>query len=355
MTNGKVRVAINGFGQIGRAFFKVAHEDPLIDFVAVNDLSPAHILARALRHDSIYGLFDGTIEPMYRYGNPSNRYMRVGRHELFLSQEKCAEYLPWKRWDVDIVVDATGIFVTKEQLSQHLAAGAKRVILTAPTKDEDVMTFTPNIGENKALESPITSNSSCTTNATNPIIKVLTEAELFVDGLITTVHAYTASQSLVDGLGTDKDPNKGRAAALNIIPSSTGAAKEIVRMAPELAGRFDGVSIRVPVPTVSLVDLVFLPTRSIPSSLVNDLLRKAATKREWEGILNVSEEPLVSTDIIGNPYGCTVDLSMTRTTDHLVKIMFWYDNVWGYCSMLQKHLHVVAKAAGFIEQSPAAL
>ena len=334
----RTRIAINGFGRIGRTFFRVAHNSQDIEIVAINDLSLLSILFHALKHDSVYRRFPGSL--LY---NPDRNEIVCPDQQVKLFSERDPGKLPWRELGIDIVVDASGIFDTIAKLTPHLNAGAKRVVLTAPAKD-DMPTATPNVGEENLLKGPITSNSSCTTNCANPVVTVLSRYRLITELLISTTHAYTASQSLVDGLGNEKDANRGRAAALNMIPSTTGAAREIGRFTPELSGgRSDGLSVRVPVPAGSLLDLTFLSPIKISRESINQVLMAAAKENEWEGILDVSTEPLVSGDIIGVSYGSTVDLSLTRTTGHLAKVMAWYDNEWGYCSMLLKHIQTVAK------------
>jgi len=332
----KVRVAINGFGRVGRIFYRVAHFNPDLSLVAVNDLAPAEELVRALGRDSVYG------RPGFEIEYIAEKIRTEFHHTKILGKRNVLE-LPWKDMGVDIVVDCTGIFTTKETLSKHLEAGAKRVVLSAPPKD-DIVTFTPRINEESGRNEQITANSSCTTNAANPIISILKRMMILEEVMLTTVHAYTASQSLVDGLGSEKDPNRGRAAALNIIPSTTGAAKEIVKFHPKLIGKSNGISVRVPVPTGSLLDLVFLMKDDcMAPGEINTLLTDASNTETWRDIIEVSQDPLVSTDVVGNLHACVVDASFTRTTERLGKILAWYDNEMGYCSMLLKHVLKVAE------------
>jgi len=331
-----VKVAINGFGRIGRIFFRQAFGHPELEFVAVNDLGSAENLAYLLKYDSVYGHYNKNIEV-------ENGNFLIDGKEIKVLQEKDPTKLPWKELDIDIVVESTGVFESYEKAKAHLEAGAKRVVITAPAKDNITPTSTPNVGEEFLKQNKITSNASCTTNAVTPVMAVMMKEPGIKKAILNTVHGYTATQGLVDGPGHKDDFRRGRAAAVNIVPSSTGAALAATKAIPELAGKFDGISMRVPIVSGSIIDFTFLAARPTSVEEINNIFKKAAKEKEWEGILTVSEEPLVSTDILGNPHGSIVDLTMTRVIDgDLVKILAWYDNEWGYGAMLLKHVLTVA-------------
>lgn len=347
-----VKIAINGFGRIGRIFFRQAF-DPAsdlsgaglnIEIVAINDLGSPENLAYLLKYDTTYGPYDKSVEV-------KENKLIVGGKEIILLQEKDPAKLPWGNLDIDVVIESSGVFESKEKAQVHLDAGAKRVVITAPTKDESTPTATPNVGFDNLKHDKITSNASCTTNAVNPVVAVMMADPGIKKALLTTVHGYTATQGLVDGpsfakalAGRPDDFRRGRAAAQNIVPSTTGAAKATTRIIKELEGKFDGLAIRVPVISGSLIDLTFLAGRTTSVEEINNIFKAAATKPEWQGILTITEEPLVSSDILGNPHGSIVDLGLTRVSDgDLVKVFSWYDNEWGYASMLLKHVLAVAK------------
>jgi glyceraldehyde 3-phosphate dehydrogenase len=332
-----VRIAINGFGRIGRIFFRQAFGHPELEFVAINDLGSAENLAYLLKYDSVYGQYNKSIE--VKNGN----FLIEGK-EIKVLQEKDPTKLPWKELNIDIVVESTGVFESYEKAKAHLEAGAKRVVITAPAKDNITPTSTPNVGEEFLKQNKITSNASCTTNAVTPVMAVMMKEPGIKKAILNTVHGYTATQGLVDGPGHKDDFRRGRAAAVNIVPSSTGAALVATKVIPELAGKFDGISMRVPIVSGSIIDFTFLAARPTSVEEINNIFKKAAKEKEWEGILAVSEEPLVSTDILHNSHGSIVDLTMTRVIDgDLVKILAWYDNEWGYGAMLLKHVLAVVK------------
>jgi len=330
------KIAINGFGRIGRIFFRQAFGHPELEFVAVNDLGSAENLAYLLKYDSVYGQYNKSIE--VKNGN-----FLIDGKEIKVLQEKDPTKLPWKELNIDIVIESTGVFESYEKAKAHLEAGAKRVVITAPAKDNITPTSTPNVGEEFLKQNKITSNASCTTNAVTPVMAVMMKEPGIKKAILNTVHGYTATQGLVDGPGHKDDFRRGRAAAVNIVPSSTGAALAATKAIPELVGKFDGISMRVPIVSGSIIDFTFLAARPTSVEEINNIFKKAAKEKEWEGILTVSEEPLVSTDILGNPHGSIVDLTMTRVIDgDLVKILAWYDNEWGYGAMLLKHVLTVA-------------
>ncbi len=329
------KVAINGFGRIGRAFLKVAWDNPSLEIVAVNDLGSIESLAYLLRHDTVYR--DWT----HKVDIKAGALVIDGKVVQFIS-EKDGTKLPWRDLGVDIVVESTGLFTSYEKAKFHLDAGAKKVVISAPSKDEpggpQSETILMSINEDKFGTCDITSNASCTTNAASPLIAILDEALGIEKAILNTVHGYTASQSLVDG-PSKKDLREGRAAAQNIVPSSTGAAIAVTKAFPSLAGLFDGISIRVPVPAGSIVDVTFIAKRATTAEEVNNILKKAAADPRWANIFAVTEEPLVSSDILGKPQASIADLEMTRVVGgNLVKVLAWYDNEMGYTHTLVEHV-----------------
>ncbi|MDO8630362.1 MAG: glyceraldehyde 3-phosphate dehydrogenase NAD-binding domain-containing protein [Phycisphaerales bacterium] len=327
-----IRVAINGLGRIGRAFVRAAWGKG-IELIAVNDLGSLESFAYLLKYDTVYGKapFSVSVE---------NGALVIDGKRVQKLTEKDPANLPWKDLEVDIVVEATGVFNDYEKANAHIKAGAKRVVITAPVKKDSPLGATVLMGldEEKIKTCRITSNASCTTNAASSVIAILDEAIGVEKAVLSTTHAYTASQALVDG-PSKKDLREGRAAAQNIVPSSTGAAIAVTKAYPSLAGKFDGISLRVPVSVGSIADITFIAKRSTTTEEVNDILRKAAKEPRWEGIFTVTEEPLVSSDIIGEPYGAIADLQMTRVVDGtLVKVLSWYDNEMGYAVTLVKHV-----------------
>ncbi len=339
----KTRVAINGFGRIGRAFLKVAREREEIEVVAINDLGNVQNFAYLLKYDSAYGVSDFEVS-----AKADGSALIVDGKEIAFVSQKDATQLPWKKYDIDVVVESTGLFVDYTKAKVHLDAGAKRVVITAPAKGgeegKDGVTILMGLNEERFATCPITSNASCTTNAGSPLMAILDEAIGIEKAVLNTVHAYTASQSIVDG-PAKKDLREGRAAAQNIVPSSTGAAIAVTKALPQLVNKFDGISIRVPVVVGSIVDVTFIAKRNTTRDEVNSILKKAALDEKWRNIFTVTEEPLVSTDIKGNPHASIADLEMTRVVDgNLVKVLGWYDNEMGYTHTLVDH---VIKAGTF--------
>jgi len=332
-----MKIAINGFGRIGRIFFRQAFGYPNFEIIAINDLSDPQNLAYLLKYDTVYGTYEKSIEVK------DNKLIVDGK-EILIFKETDPSKLPWKDFDIDIVVEATGIFTTHNQAKAHLVAGAKRVVITAPTKDEITLTFTPGLEDLAKISSLgetgfITSNASCTTNSVNPVLAILIKRIGIKKAILTTIHAYTATQNLVDGIVKGRDFRRGRAAGLNIVPSTTGAAEATVRVIPSLKGKFDGISIRVPVICGSLSDITCLTERPTTVEEINNIFKEEAQKPQWQGILKIIEDQIVSSDILKEPYGAIVDLTLTRVVDgDLVKVFSWYDNEWGYCSMLIKHI-----------------
>jgi len=322
-----LKMAINGFGRIGRAAFKVALARDDVQVVAVNDLGDIDNLAYLLRYDSVYGRYAESVEV-------TDDGLKVGKKQVRVLQEADPTKLPWKDLGVDVVVESTGVFTEREKAAQHLTAGAKQVIISAPTKSEDVQTVVSGVNDDDLKGKDIASNASCTTNCVSPVTAVLVAMFGIEKALMTTVHAYTATQSLVDG-PAKKDFTRGRAAGLNLVPSSTGAAIAVTKTLPSLEGKFDGVSLRVPVPVVSMADMTFVLSKKTSVEEVNNIFKEAAENPIYRGVLGVVDEPVVSTDFIGDPHSATVDLSMTRVVGgDLVKVMAWYDNEWGYANRL---------------------
>ena len=331
----KIRVAINGFGRIGRAFLKLAWDRPEIEVVAVNDLGSLDSLAYLLKYDTVYKTWPHDIK------HDDKNMIVDGKTVTFIS-EKDTTKLPWKALNIDVVVESTGLFVSYDKAKFHIDDGAKKVVITAPAKDGDGTypgaTILMAVNEDRFGTCDITSNASCTTNAASPIIGIMNEALGIEKAILNTVHGYTASQALVDG-PSKKDLREGRAAAQNIVPSSTGAAIAVTKAYPSLEGLFDGISIRVPVPAGSIVDVTFISKRLTTAEEVNDILKKAAADPKWAGVFSVTDEPLVSSDILGNPHASIADLAMTRVVGgNLVKVMGWYDNEMGYTNTLVMHV-----------------
>ena len=318
-----LRVAINGFGRIGRLVFRVLHKDPRFEVVVINDLSDAATLAHLLRFDSTHGRFGGKVE----IGEGT---MVVDGKTVRTTAEKDPSNLPWKAERVDWVVESTGVFTKKADCEKHLAAGAGKVLLTVPPKDEVDALIVMGVNQ-EALkpEHRIISNASCTTNCLAPLAKVLHESFGIEHGFMTTVHAYTNDQRILDLV--HKDPRRARAAAQNIIPTSTGAARAVGKVLPALKGKLDGVAVRVPVSDGSLVDLVAVLGREVTVQEINDAMQKASTG-PMSHVLEYSTDPLVSSDIVGNPNSCIFDSLSTMASGKLVKVFAWYDNEWGYSS-----------------------
>ncbi|MFZ3043832.1 MAG: type I glyceraldehyde-3-phosphate dehydrogenase [Minisyncoccia bacterium] len=333
-----IRVAVNGFGRIGRAFARLSHGRG-IELVAINDLGSLENLAYLLKYDTVYGQASFKVEA--KDGN----LVIDGKEVKFLSEKEPAN-LPWKELDVDVVVESTGFFTDYNKAQAHIDAGARRVVITAPVKEESNLGATVLMGlnEDRLNTCQMTSNASCTTNAASPIISILDEAIGIEKAVLSTTHAYTASQAIVDG-PSKKDMREGRAAAQNIVPTSTGAAIAVTEAYPQLSGKFDGISLRVPVAAGSIADITFIAKRPTTKEEVNEILRAAAKESRWEGIFSITDEELVSSDIVGKPIASIADLSMTRVVDgNLVKVLAWYDNEMGYTEALVRHVLKAAHA-----------
>ena len=332
----KPRIAINGFGRIGRSFFRTAFGDKHFDIIAVNDLSDTKTLAYLLKYDSVYGRYDKKVEA-------KDGHFEVDGKEIKVFTEKEPANLPWKSLDIDVVVESTGFFAN-DASKAHLDAGAKRVVITAPANG-DIETALIGVNDDKfGKNHPLTCNASCTTNSVAPVLKILLENFGIKDAMLTTVHGYTASQKLVDGPDA-KDMRRGRAAAANIIPSTTGASEAITKAIPALEGKFDADSIRVPTITGSLSIITAKLERGVSVEEVKNIFKKSAEEKRWDKVLKVTEDPIVSTDVIGEPYGAIIDLSLTKVIgDNLVKIFSWYDNEAGYTATLVEHVKRVAES-----------
>ena len=332
-----IKVAINGFGRIGRMFFKLAAERPELEVIAVNDLGDINNLAYLLKHDTAYGQSD--LDISVKDGN----FIINGKQIAFLC-EKDPAALPWGKLGVDVAVESTGFFESYEKASLHLEAGAKRVVITAPAKGDPSLgkTVLMGINEDDFKVCQVSSNGSCTTNAVSPVAQIMSETIGVKKAVLNTIHAYTATQKIVDSPDA-KDWRRGRAGAQNIVPSSTGAAISVTEVVKNLKGLFDGIALRVPVITGSVIDFTFVSARPTSVEEVNSILKQAAAQDRWSKVFFVTEEQLVSSDIVGAPYASIADLSFTKVIDgDLVKILAWYDNEAGYTRALVEH---VIKAA----------
>jgi glyceraldehyde 3-phosphate dehydrogenase len=339
------RIAINGLGRIGRAFLKLAITRPDFAVVAVNDLGDPENLAYLMRFDSAYRRYDQAVS----FDSAEPAFVVAGRRIRFV-RERELERLPWADLDIDIVVEATGVFETFEQARGHLKAGARRVVLTAPAKDEDgpdARTVLTGINTEDLDVCTLSSNGSCTTNSASPIMQILQESIGVRKALLNTVHGYTATQSLIDAPVKGRDLRRGRAAAANIVPSTTGAAIAVARAIPSLRQRFDGISMRVPVLTGSLSAIVFMAARSTSVEEINRSLEGAADSDRWRSVLAVTHDPIVSADIVGDPHAAIVDLSLTKVVDgDLCSVYSWYDNEFGYTNSLVAHVAEAAMRIG---------
>jgi len=330
-----LRLAINGFGRIGRAAFKVALEKEGVDIVALNDLTDTKTLAYLLQYDTVYGKYDKNVSSNEDSIIVDNRKYKV------LAEKEPAK-LPWQELEVDVVIESTGRFVTEELASAHLEAGAKRVVISAPAKGGNVETFVMGVNQEKLANQKIISNASCTTNCIAPVAAILHSKLGIRKATMTTIHSYTADQNLVDG--PHKDLRRARAAAQNIVPTTTGAVIATTKTIPELEGLFDGMAIRVPTPIVSLSDFTILMKKKVTVKEVNRVFKEARNNPLYKEVLDVTEEPLVSSDLIGNPYAAIVDLTLTKVIDgDLVKVVAWYDNEWGYSNTLVKICQEIGK------------
>ncbi|XOB97444.1 type I glyceraldehyde-3-phosphate dehydrogenase [Deinococcota bacterium DY0809b] len=327
-----MKIGINGFGRIGRQVFRIMHERGL-DVVLVNDLTDNKTLAHLLKYDSVYGRFPGEV-------TYDEEFIVVDGKKIHATATRNPEELPWGEMGVDVVIESTGVFRDREGAGKHLKAGAKKVIITAPAKDPDVTVVIGVNEQDLKPEHKIISNASCTTNSLAPVMKVLDEAFGVKRSMMTTVHSYTNDQRILDL--PHKDLRRARAAAINIIPTTTGAAKATGIVLPQLAGRFDGAALRVPTPTGSISDITAVLAKSVTADEVNAAL-KAASQGELKGILGYNEEEIVLTDIVGSSYSTIVDAPFTKAIDNLVKVYTWYDNEWGYSTRVADLVELVGK------------
>jgi glyceraldehyde 3-phosphate dehydrogenase len=318
-------VAINGLGRIGRAALKILLETDGLDLVAVNDIADPENLAYLLKYDTVYGRYDRDV-------SATKNELLIGDRKVPVLAERDPANLPWRKLGVDLVLECTGVFTTAADLEMHIRAGASYVILSAPAKSDSVPTVVH--GVNRPTGPPrVISCASCTTNCITPAIEIAHRRVGVERALMTTIHAYTAGQQLVDGPSTNFA--RGRAGAANLVPTSTGAAKATTRAVPELAGRFDGVAVRAPIPVGSIADIVFVASRPTTPEELNEGFREEATSVRYSGILGVSDDPLVSSDIVGDPRAAVIDLGQTKVVDGtLAKVMAWYDNEWGFTNQM---------------------
>lgn len=317
------KIAINGFGRIGRNAFKLAFERSDIEIAAINDLTDTKTLAYLLKHDSTYGNY-------HREVSFNENSIIVDGKEIRVFAEKDPANLPWSQLEIDVVLEATGLFTDPAKARAHINAGAKKVVISAPAKGEGAKFIVLGVNEHELTrEDEIISNASCTTNCIAPVMAVL-EREFGIEkSMMTTVHSYTASQRLLDAPA--KDLREARSAAENIVPTTTGAAIATAKVIPALDGKFDGLSVRVPTPTVSLSDITAVLRRNVSKEEINEVFRRAAAEPFYQGILGITDEPLVSSDFKGNSHSCVVDLSLTNVVGgNLIKVVAWYDNEWGY-------------------------
>ena len=320
-----IKIAINGFGRIGRATLKVALENSAVEVVAINDLGELENLAHLLKYDSVYGIYEKEV-------GWSERELIVNTKKIHFFSEEDPHDLPWDGFDVDVVIESTGFFLTHQKANAHILAGAKKVVMSAPPKDEKTPIYVIGSNADKYKGEKIVSNASCTTNSVAPVMKVLDDVFRVEKSLMTTVHGYTSSQNLVDG--SHKDLRRGRAAAINIVPTTTGAAKATCKTISSLKDKFDGMALRVPVPIVSFSDITAVLSKKVDIETINKVISDAADSTH-QGIMIASTDPLVSTDLIKNPHSSIVDLPFTNVVKgDLVKVVAWYDNEWGYSNRL---------------------
>ncbi len=331
-----MKIAINGFGRIGRLFFRASFGVPGFDVVAINDLGDIANLAYLLKYDTTYGRWNHDIK-----ADVARNMLVVDGREVQFVGEKDMTKLPWGMHAIDIVIEATGLFESFAGARGHITAGAKRVVITAPAKDEetsDARTVLNGVNEQLFKTCIITSNGSCTTNSASPVVSILAQNPGIEKAMLTTIHGYTATQRIQDGPDA-KDWRRGRAGAENIVPSTTGAAVSVTRAVEVLKEKFDGIALRVPVRVGSISDITFVSSRPTTAEEVNKILREAAQSPQWSSVLKVTDDQLVSSDIVGEPYGAIVDIGLTRVIGGtLVKVCSWYDNEWGYVHTLIEHV-----------------
>jgi glyceraldehyde 3-phosphate dehydrogenase (phosphorylating) len=331
-----IRVAINGLGRIGRSVFKILNEQNVVDLVAVNDLVSPDNLAYLVKYDTVYGRYDKDV-------NFKEDSLVVDGKRIKILKEKDPEKLPWKDLDIDIVFECTGFFTKKSDALKHIMAGAKHVLISAPSKNEEVVTVVYGVNKPEDEENlEVISCASCTTNCITPIVEILGRRVGIKKAIMTTIHAYTASQSLVDS--PNKKFRRGRAGAANFVPTTTGAAQATTRVLPQYKNKFDGVAVRGPVPVGSIADLVFVVEKQITLDQINKIFEEESKSERYNKVVSVSKDEVVSSDIIKDSHASIIDLTMTRVIDgDLVKIMSWYDNEWGYANQLVRESQRIAE------------
>jgi glyceraldehyde 3-phosphate dehydrogenase len=325
-----MKIAINGMGRIGRASLKVILDTPDLNLVAINDIVPIENIAYLIKYDSVYGIYEKEV-------SHDAENLIINGQKIKYNSLRNPEELPWKENQIDLVIESTGLFTTSEGAEKHIKAGAKTVVISAPTSSVDIPTVVHGVNS-KDGKTNIFSCASCTTNNISPVVEVLGRRIGIKKAIMTTVHAYTASQGIVDA-PSKKNFRMGRAGAANIVPTTTGAAIATTKALPEYAGRFDGVALRVPIPVGSISDLTFVTERPVTVEEVNTIFDEEAKTSRYSNVLTTTTEPLVSSDIVKNPYASTVDLSMTRVVDgDLLKVMTWYDNEWGFTNQMIRQI-----------------
>ncbi|MBS3770212.1 MAG: type I glyceraldehyde-3-phosphate dehydrogenase [Bacteroidales bacterium] len=323
------KVAINGLGRIGRATLKIIMERSDMELVAVNDIAPIANMVYLLKYDTVYGRYEKEV-----CRSKDAKSIAIEDYGFYYYSEKDPSQLPWKSHDIDVVFECTGLFTKTEELQKHLDAGAKQVILSAPTKSEEMQTVVHGVNKNEGNKQ-IISCASCTTNCITPVVEVMKRRIGIEKATMSTIHAYTSTQSLVDTPATKF--KRGRAGAANMVPTTTGAATASAKALPDIKGKFNGVAVRVPIPAGSLADIVFVTSKPTDRKELNDIFREEARSKRYKDILGVTEDGIVSADIVKDPRASVVDLTMTQVVDgDLVKIMSWYDNEWGYASQMVK-------------------
>jgi len=330
------KVAINGLGRIGRATLKVVLDTPELELVGVNDIADKNNIAYLIKYDSVYGRFGENV-------HASDGNLNIDDKKINFYSERDPANLPWKELGVDIVFESTGFFKDQEQAGKHVKAGAKFVIISAPTSDAEIPTVVHGVSVIEDEHPQIISCASCTTNSITPVVEVIGRYFGIQKALLTTIHGYTASQGIVDS--PHKSPRRGRAGAVNLVPTTTGAAIATTKALPQYAGKFDGVSVRAPVPVGSISDLVFLVKKDTSEKEVNAALRTEADTARYHDVMRVTDEPIVSTDIIRDPHAAIIDAEMTKVVDgNLVKIFSWYDNEWGYTNQMVRRAKEIAQS-----------
>ena len=328
----KRQVAINGFGRIGRAALKVLLNIPEFEVIAINDLMDIENAAYLLKHDSVYGNYENDV-------NIDNNRLRILKNDIQFFSEKDPARLPWRSLNIDIVIESTGFFTNREDAEKHIHAGAKTVVISGPTKSKDTPTVVHGVNTQDGKTS-IFSCASCTTNNVGPIVEILDRKIGIKKAILNTIHAYTASQSIIDA--PSKNLRMGRAGAINLVPSSTGAAIAVTKALPNLEGKFDGISIRTPVPVVSISDITMVTMRNTSVKEINNMLIEESKTNRYKLVIAISNEPLVSTDVIQSPFASIVDSEMTRVVDgDLVKVMAWYDNEWGFTNQMIRQVQEI--------------